>query len=174
MRDREEGGLFVWLLFRCLIHHSPGTQVGPPDMPIRKVYPVTPTTPYVNHAQHVIPSSPSALPVPRVIARRASLTANDDLSDPKVQRQGAEEQRQSRLFQLPPEVRDIIYGYVLTGPPVHIVQRQNKLGHRRCRSNGSPYECVKSECRGIKVETGHHVGSGDGGIIQLLQTCRQA
>jgi hypothetical protein len=89
------------------------------------------------------------------------------------------EQTQSPLFKLPEELLLLIYEEVLGHNLFHIVRRTNKfqLGHIVCQSNvpRSQEECVENKCRGLKLPTGIHAktGSGDGGLIQLLQSCRK-
>ena len=89
------------------------------------------------------------------------------------------EQTQSPLFKLPEELLLLIYEEVFGHNLFHIVRRTNKfqLGHIVCKSNvpRSQEECVENKCRGLKLPTGIHAktGSGDGGLIQLLQSCRK-
>jgi hypothetical protein len=90
------------------------------------------------------------------------------------------EQTQSSLFRLPEELLFLIYEDVIGGNLFHIVRRTNQLqlGHIPCKNNlpRSQEECKENKCRGFKVPTGLHVktaGTGHGGLIQLLQTCRK-
>ncbi len=89
------------------------------------------------------------------------------------------EQTQSPLFKLPAELLLLIYEEVLGHNLFHIVRRMNnfQLGHIGCKSKvpRSQENCVENKCRGLKLPTGIHAktGSGDGGLIQLLQSCRK-
>jgi hypothetical protein len=89
-------------------------------------------------------------------------------------------QTQSPLFKLPEELLILIYEEVIGSNLFHIVRRTNQLqlGHTVCKSNlpRSQEDCKENECRGLKIPTGLHVksGPGNGGLIQLLQTCRKA
>jgi len=89
------------------------------------------------------------------------------------------EQSQSPLFELPEELLLLIYEEVLGRNLFHIVRRTShfQLGHIACKTNTprTQDECLENQCRGLKVATGVHVktGPGDGGLIQLLQSCRK-
>jgi hypothetical protein len=89
------------------------------------------------------------------------------------------EQTQSPLFKLPEELLLAIYEEVIGRNLLHIVRRTNQfqLGHIVCKTNvpRSQEACVENKCRGLKLPTGVHAktGRGDGGLIQLLQSCRK-
>lgn len=99
------------------------------------------------------------------------------------------DQKQSRLFKLPLELREQIYREVLSGPPIHIIRKQKKLGHLRCKAI-RPEDCpVKYEfggradsrqtCWGLTDNVGVWCGRStwheptDGGILPLLRSCRR-
>lgn len=85
----------------------------------------------------------------------------------------ANPQNTSWLFNLPKEVRLMIYEEVLGGMVFHIVRRKDKLGHKLCKGSGDPEQCISNHCRGFKIQSGVHAGRGNGGLIQTLQTCRK-
>jgi hypothetical protein len=84
-------------------------------------------------------------------------------------------QTQSPLFKLPEEILLLIYKEVIGNRLLHIVRRQQDLGHVLCKGSGDPDDCIENQCRGIKSPTGPYTetGPGSGDIIQLLQTCRK-
>ena len=84
----------------------------------------------------------------------------------------ADQQTASLLFNLPKEVRLMIYEEVLGGMVFHIVRRKDKLCHKLCKGSGDPEQCISDHCRGFKIPSGVHTGRGDGGLIQILQSCR--
>jgi hypothetical protein len=84
-----------------------------------------------------------------------------------------EQQSASLLFTLPKEVRLMIYEQVLGGMVLHIIRRENKLGHKLCKTSGDPDQCAMVHCRGFKIPSGLHIGRGNGEIIQILQSCRR-
>jgi hypothetical protein len=84
-----------------------------------------------------------------------------------------DQQIASLLFKLPRELRLMIYEEVLGGKVFHIVRRKEKLGHKLCKGSGNPDQCISDHCRGFKAQSGVHAGRGDGGLIQLLQSCRK-
>ena len=84
-----------------------------------------------------------------------------------------DQQTASLLFKLPREVRLMIYEELLGGKVFHIVRRKKKLGHKLCKGIGNPEQCISDHCRGFKIQTGVHAGRGDGGLIQILQSCRE-
>jgi len=93
------------------------------------------------------------------------------------------DQSQSHLLTLPLELREMIYKYVLGDTVLHIVHKERKLGHLRCKAVTAkecplPYRdsgSIRESCWG-NVDSGN-VMTGqvttDGGIIPFLQTCRQ-
>jgi hypothetical protein len=85
----------------------------------------------------------------------------------------ADPQNTSWLFNLPKEVRLMIYEEVLGGMVFHIVRRKDKLGHKLCKGSGDPEQCISNHCRGFKIQSGVHAGRGNGGLIQALQSCRK-
>jgi hypothetical protein len=104
--------------------------------------------------------------------RPLSLVSSRDDKDVK-QPLNADQQPASLLFKLPKEVRLMIYEEVLGGKIFHIVKRKNKLGHKLCKGSGNPERCISDHCRGLKIQSGIHAGRGDGGLIQILQSCRE-
>ena len=84
-----------------------------------------------------------------------------------------DQQTASWLFKLPKEVRLMIYEEVLGGMIFHIVRRKTRLGHKLCKGSGDPEQCISDNCRGFKTESGVHTGRGNGGLIQILQSCRK-
>jgi hypothetical protein len=84
-----------------------------------------------------------------------------------------DQQNTSWLFNLPKEVRLMIYEEVVGGMVLHIVRRKNKLGHKLCKGSGDPEKCISDHCRGFKIQSGVHAGRGSGGLIQMLQSCRK-
>jgi len=83
------------------------------------------------------------------------------------------DQEQSALFKLPKELRQSIYKQVIGNSVLHIVRRPDKLGHKRCKTNGEPDDCLSTRCRGFKLDTGLYIGCDDGNLLQLLQSCRK-
>jgi len=108
--------------------------------------------------------------VPR--KRPLSLLSSCDDEDAR-QIINTDQQTVSLLFKLPREVRLMIYEEVLGGKVFHIVRRKEKLGHKLCKGSGNPDQCISDHCRGFKAASGVHGGRGDGGLIQLLQSCRK-
>jgi hypothetical protein len=90
-------------------------------------------------------------------------------------RQPLHTNQQTALFfyKLPREVRLMIYEELLGGMIFHIVRRREKLGHKLCKGSGDPEQCISEYCRGYKVQSGFHAGRGNGGLIQILQSCRE-
>lgn len=82
-------------------------------------------------------------------------------------------QSESWLFKLPKNVRSQIYSNVLGNRVLHIVRRHTKLGHKSCSTDASPEACLLAQCRGSKTEYGIYRDSGDGNLVQILQTCRK-
>jgi len=96
-------------------------------------------------------------------------------------------QNQSRLMQLPLELRRMIYRHVLGDKTMHMILKEQKLGHLRCKApsavdcplgyNGRTLsrECcwgtvdhanIWSPSSGVKEPT-------DGNIVPFLRSCRQ-
>ena len=84
------------------------------------------------------------------------------------------QQTESPFFRLPGEIRRMIYMQLLGDNVFHIVRRRQKLGHIRCRASPYAGQCTSRSCRGLKLPSGVHAGFGDGGIIQILQSCHRA
>lgn len=103
--------------------------------------------------------------------RRLSIPPAEPNNGPKLL-QNTNDQTDCSLFTLPTSVRTRIYENVLGNMLVHIVRRHTKLGHRVCKTGGLPDSCIETRCRGSKTAYGIHKNTGDGGLIQLLQTCR--
>lgn len=92
-----------------------------------------------------------------------------DLDDPF-------EQAQSPLFRLPSGVLRLIYEEVIGNRTIHIVRRQDRLGHALCSINTlqSQEQCRETQCRGLKWPNGtYEPGLGCSDILPLLKTCRK-
>ncbi|KAJ9641995.1 hypothetical protein H2201_004530 [Coniosporium apollinis] len=68
------------------------------------------------------------------------------------------DQQQSRLFKLPLELREQIYREVLSGPPIHIIRKQKKLGHLRCKAI-RPEDCPVKYSESINILYTHNTFS---------------
>lgn len=97
------------------------------------------------------------------------------------------DQLMSPLLRLPLELREMIYKAVLGDSTMHMILKENKLGHLRCKAP-SPMECplglngrtLSRECCWGNVDSANiwapKSGTNeptDGNIIPFLQTCRQ-
>ncbi|KAF2878534.1 hypothetical protein BDV95DRAFT_24814 [Massariosphaeria phaeospora] len=98
------------------------------------------------------------------------------------------DQLQSRLMSLPLELRQMIYRSVVGDSTMHMILKENKLGHLRCKAP-SAIQCplgfngrtLSRECCWGTVDSaniwaprrGNVVEPTDGDILPLLQTCRQ-
>ena len=98
------------------------------------------------------------------------------------------EQMESPLLRLPLELRHMIYRAVLGDSTMHMILKENKLGHLRCKAP-SALECplgyngrtLSRECCWGTVDSaniwspmsGDIAEPTDGNILPLLQTCRQ-
>ncbi|KAF2688442.1 hypothetical protein K458DRAFT_484502 [Lentithecium fluviatile CBS 122367] len=98
------------------------------------------------------------------------------------------DQSQSRLMQLPYELRQIIFRAAVGDSTMHMILKKNKLGHLRCKAP-SAVECplgyngttLSRECCWGTVDsaniwlplTGDGDEGTDGDLLPLLQTCRQ-
>ncbi|KAF2710722.1 hypothetical protein K504DRAFT_453786 [Pleomassaria siparia CBS 279.74] len=92
------------------------------------------------------------------------------------------------LMRLPMELRQMIYRYVLGDSTMHMVLKEQKLGHLRCKAE-STITCpmgyngltLSRECCWGKVDSaniwspqnGNKEEPTDGGIVPLLRSCRQ-
>ncbi|KAI9649384.1 hypothetical protein NHQ30_001959 [Ciborinia camelliae] len=93
----------------------------------------------------------------------------------------------SRFFAvLSKEVRMEVYWWVLGGRVLHVVRREDRLGHVVCRCDRRDLEvggmngedaCMVAGCRGVKIPGGSGVherfGKGSRGLIPLLKVCRR-
>lgn len=97
------------------------------------------------------------------------------------------DQTQSRLMQLPLELRQMIYRRVLGDSTMHMILKEQKLGHLRCKAP-SAIECplgfngrtLSRECCWGTVDSANIWSpttgindTTDGEIVPLLQSCRQ-
>ncbi|KAF2471249.1 uncharacterized protein BDR25DRAFT_303317 [Lindgomyces ingoldianus] len=97
------------------------------------------------------------------------------------------DQSQSRLLRLPLELREMIYRYVLGDSTMHMILKEQRLGHLRCKAP-SAVECplgyngltLSRECCWGTVDSANIWApmSGvmeptDGNILPLLRSCRQ-
>lgn len=105
--------------------------------------------------------------------KRPLSVVSSDYDEDARQPLKVDQQTASWLFKLPKEVRLMIYEEVLGGMIIHIVRRKTRLGHKLCKGNGDPQQCISDHCRGFKVQSGVHAGRGGGGLIQILQSCRK-
>ncbi|KAF2002552.1 hypothetical protein P154DRAFT_574128 [Amniculicola lignicola CBS 123094] len=101
------------------------------------------------------------------------------------------QQLQCKMMSLPLELREMIYKALLGNDTMHIVLKETKLGHLRCKAStledcpvvnevGSP---SRESCWGHTdsaniitdtcMSTGGKIEPTDGDILPLLQTCRQ-
>ncbi|CZS97352.1 uncharacterized protein RCO7_00275 [Rhynchosporium graminicola] len=87
------------------------------------------------------------------------------------------DQEESPLFDLPPEVLDMIIEYTIGNQHLHILRRPGgKLGYKECAQAGSSDRGTCWErCRGSKLDTGRYNRSGEEreDLMVLLQTCRK-
>lgn len=87
------------------------------------------------------------------------------------------DQAQSPLFKLPPDLLLMIYEEVLGSQVIHIVRRNKTLAHAICKVNKPPCQedCKEGQCRGLKLPTGVYAESGQStlDLLPLLQTCRK-
>ena len=97
-------------------------------------------------------------------------------------------QTQSRLMQLPYELRQMIFRATIGDSTMHMILKKNKLGHLRCKAP-SAVECplgyngstLSRECCWGTVDsaniwlplTGDGDEGTDGDLLPLLQSCRQ-
>ena len=98
------------------------------------------------------------------------------------------DQSQSRLLQLPYELRQMIFRATIGDSTMHMILKKNKLGHLRCKAP-SAVECplgyngstLSRECCWGTVDSANIwlplAGDGDegtdGDLLPLLQSCRQ-
>jgi hypothetical protein len=96
------------------------------------------------------------------------------------------DQSQSRLMQLPLELRQMIWRAALGDTTIHVILKERKLGHLRCKAR-SALSCplgyngtLSRECCWGTVDSANIWApkSGvneptDGDMLPLLQTCRQ-
>jgi hypothetical protein len=86
------------------------------------------------------------------------------LEDPRRTRS----QQQAAFLRLPYELREQIYGYVLTGTRLHILTRRSGLVSARCFS---PVDHLRP--RRYCTKYGYWRRDGSEGLITLLLTCRR-
>jgi hypothetical protein len=112
----------------------------------------------------------------------------DLASCPRSRRGHTLDQSQSRLMQLPYELRQMIFRATIGDSTMHMILKKNKLGHLRCKApsavdcplgyNGST---LSRECCWGTVDSANIwlplAGDGDegtdGDLLPLLQSCRQ-
>jgi hypothetical protein len=98
------------------------------------------------------------------------------------------DQSQSRLMQLPYELRQMIWRATIGDSTFHMILKRNKLGHIRCKAP-SAVDCplgyngttLSRECcwgtvdsANIWLPSATHSDEGtDGDLLPLLQSCRQ-
>ena len=115
---------------------------------------------------------------------------DSEKSEPEVRRSGRGmilDQSQSPLMRLPLELREMIYKAVLGNNTMHMILKENKLGHLRCKAP-SALECplgyngrtLSRECCWGNVDSSNiwapKSGANeptDGNIVPFLRTCRQ-
>ncbi|KAF2811781.1 uncharacterized protein BDZ99DRAFT_497429 [Mytilinidion resinicola] len=107
-------------------------------------------------------------------------------SSPEELKQTTIFQEKSRLMALPLELREMIYKAVLGNDVMHVIHKENKLGHLRCKAN-SEKACPKrwhgvgpcaDSCWGVVDSSNiwmpvEEPQGSDGDVLPLLQTCRQ-
>lgn len=115
-------------------------------------------------------------PMPLPKTRERALTL---ISDMPEQRQRIYEQAQSNFFaKLPAELRSLIYTEILGGNVLHIVKREKRLGHLRCKVNRLQDERVLG-CWGINFRTTPWTGKyvyrspTDGDLMPMLKSCKR-
>ncbi|KAF2203696.1 hypothetical protein GQ43DRAFT_438617 [Delitschia confertaspora ATCC 74209] len=126
-------------------------------------------------------------PRPLVLHRQRALSI--PLPDTECMNEGRKtlDQSQSRLMRLPLELREMIYRNVLGDNTLHMILKEQKLGHLRCKASNA-LECPlryngrtlgRESCWG-PVDSANIWApkSGineptDGNIIPFLRTCRQ-
>ena len=106
------------------------------------------------------PKPPKPLPHRR---RALSATPYDQTLNSKCQ----------LLNRLPPEIRLEIYKYVLGSNLLHLVRKETKISHVRCRASSST-DFVRT-CRPSAASTEDRIlpGSSSNGNLALVKTCRQ-
>lgn len=135
---------------------------------------------------------------PRPLARRASkhrlsipvAVPHPDKESlcPESQRGRTLDQTLSPLMCLPLELREMVYRYVLGDSTMHMILKEQKLGHLRCKAE-SALACplgyngltLSRECCWGTVDSaniwapssGNRKEPTDGGIVPLLRSCRQ-
>jgi len=127
-----------------------------------------------------------ALTIPLPSKSDLDLATEKQIPPPEIQK--TLPQMQSRLLALPLELREMIYKYVLGDNVLHIIHKENKLGHLRCKAK-TAVDCPKrwygegpcsQSCWGVVDSSNiwmpvgdslHHWSDGD--ILPFLQTCRQ-
>lgn len=108
---------------------------------------------------------------------------------PNQPRQQVLEQTDSLLFKLPLELRELIYLALLGDKTLHIVRKDRRLGHLRCKVNkADPYSRCPVQLGRLQTDARHSCwGSynrdgiwannkqpSDGDILPFLRTCRRA
>ncbi|KAF2640452.1 hypothetical protein P280DRAFT_319428 [Massarina eburnea CBS 473.64] len=142
------------------------------------------------------PERALTIPPPKRFVSSASPPSRDtekidvitDVSGKGGRRGRTLDQTRSHLMRLPLELRQMIYRAVLGDSTMHMVLKENKLGHLRCRAP-SAIECplgfngrtLSRECCWGTVDsaniwmsmTGDAAENTDGGIVGMLRSCRQ-
>lgn len=111
-----------------------------------------------------------------------------ELSCPGSQRGKTFDQTQSPLMRLPFELRQMVYRYVLGDSTMHMILKEQKLGHLRCKAESAlacplgyngltlSRECCWGTVDSANIwapQSGNRNEPTDGGIIPLLRSCRQ-
>jgi hypothetical protein len=138
------------------------------------------------HAPRPLVVRKRALTIPLLSKSDLDLATEKQIPLPETQK--TLPQMQSPLLALPLELREIIYKYVLGDDVLHIIHKENKLGHLRCKARTAE-DCPKrwygegpcsQSCWGVVDSSNiwmpvgdslHHWSDGD--ILPFLQTCRQ-
>ena len=125
-----------------------------------------------------------------LVVRQRTLTIpvpSQDECPKQTVRQNTVDQTQSRLMQLPLELRRMIYRQVLGDKTMHMILKEHKLGHLRCKAP-SAVDCplgyngrtLSRECCWGTVDGANIWApvSGtkeptDGNVVPFLRTCRQ-
>lgn len=131
--------------------------------------------------------APRPLPL-RPVQKTLTLPIPEKISlHPTSKRGHTLDQNRSQLMRLPPELREMIWRAVLGDSTMHMILKEQKLGHLRCKAP-SALECplgynghtLSRECCWGIVDSANIWSplSGDkeptdGNVIPLLRTCRQ-
>jgi hypothetical protein len=140
------------------------------------------------------------IPVPKSVEEAGSVEQKRGKKDntekelveetsPAAQERGKTlDQTQSRLMQLPYELRQMIFRATIGDSTMHMILKKNKLGHLRCKAP-SAVECplgyngstLSRECCWGTVDSaniwlplaGESDEGTDGDLLPLLRSCRQ-